>query len=135
MDLGRQPAFCFLRGPQLPFASRGFLKQPAQLRDSLRLPVGDGLGIAPGPGVNVSRRRLGDTQVGSYRAVLAFGPFGWRRSACARAFEASAFETGTVECRDGCLVLLGAARVGGRGRGLAQRQGELVTSGVRPVRG
>ena len=116
-----------------PFASRGLLKQPAQLRDGLRLPVGDGLGIAPGPGENVGRRRLGGIQVGSDRAVLAVGPFGWRGGAWARAFQQA--PRPTVECRDRCLVLLGAARVGGRGRGLAQRLGELVTSGAGPVRG
>jgi hypothetical protein len=62
------------------------------------------------PGESVRRRRLGGIQVGSDRAVLAVGPFGWRGSACARAFQANALETGTVECRDRCLVLMGAAR-------------------------
>ncbi len=40
-----------------------------------------------------------------------------------------------VEGHDRGLVLPGAARVGTRGRGLAQRLDELVTSGAGPVRG
>ena len=131
LDLSRQPVFsASCAACSCPRARGDVGEQPVQLRDGLRLPVGDGLGVAPGPGENVGRWRLGGIQVGSDRAVLAVGPFGWRGG-----IQAAAFAVRAVECRDRCLVLLGAACVGGRGRGLAQRLGELVSSGAGPVRG
>ena len=88
--------------------------QPVKLRDGLRLAVGDGLGIVPGPGEDVGRLRLRGIQVG-------------------RGSRARAFEVRVTECpRHGRLVPRGAAR---GVRGVAQRLGELVTSGAGPVRG
>ena len=48
--------------------SADVFKQLAQLRGRLFLPVGDGLGVAPGLGENAGRRRLGGIQVGGYPA-------------------------------------------------------------------
>jgi len=94
LDLSRQPAFRFLRGTQLPTLAGDVGQQPVEPRDRLRLPVGDGLGLAPGPGENVGRQGFGGSQVGG-------------------------IPVGGIERRDGRLVLIGAARAGGGVRGLA----------------
>ena len=132
LDLSRQPAFRFLRGPQLPFACRGLLKQLAQLCDGLRLPLGDGLGVAPGPGENVCGRCLGGLQVGSFPGRRRSVPIsGIPPASPWSAAPWSAAPNATTAARWGLSQL----RVGRRGRRLVQRRGELVTSGPGLMRG
>jgi hypothetical protein len=59
LNLSRPAALFRLRRVDLLFAFRGLVKQLAQLCDRLFLPVGDGLGIAPGSSEHAGGRFLG----------------------------------------------------------------------------